>query len=851
MDSRRDFLKKAALLATAGGLAGGLPGPVQRAFAIDPVPGSTFYDAEHVVILMQENRSFDHMYGMLRGVRGFNDPRALTLPDGNPVWLQTNEAGETYAPFRLNIRNTKITWMGSLPHSWVNQAEARNDGRHDRWLPAKASDHRAYAQMPLTLGYYQGEDLPFYYALADAFTICDQNFCSSLTATEPNRLHLWTGTVRARASMEAWAYVRNEDMGYDRELDWMTFPDRLEQNGISWRIYQNEISLPSGLDGEADAWLSSFDDNPLEYFTRYHVRFSQAHRRWLAATEKSLAAELERLSGQPSASSEQIAGVRARLDEVRRDLAPWTDAAFAVLPAHEQNLHRRAFTTNEGDPDYRELTSLTYRDGNTERTMQIPKGDVLYQFRQDVNTGKLPAVSWIVAPERFSDHPSSPWYGAWYVSEALDILTRNPEVWKKTIFLLCYDENDGYFDHVPPFAPPPPDRSDRGKVSAGIDVSVEHVSAEQEAEIRRQEPDWKGRTGPIGLGFRVPLVIASPWSRGGYVCSQVFDHTSILQFLETFLNHKTGRPIRETNISAWRRTVCGDLTSAFRPYDGQTIAAPDPLHRGAVLASINEAQYRAVPNDFAKLSDREIEQICDNPQLSPRLPRQEDGTRPACPLPYELAADGSLSSDRQSFVIRFSAGRELFGERAAGAPFRVYAPGKMRVDGDSEHFENGRAWDYAVSAGDRVSDTWQLKDFEAEHYQLCVYGPNGFFREFRGGIHDPGLQVNLRSEGRGNSATGNAELQLVNHDPRRAFTLTVDDVSYGKAQRIVYLAPAGSMGDRATVVLDLTPSFGWYDLRVRVPGAQQFEQRYAGRIENGRESRSDPLMGSEGILQKA
>lgn len=180
----------------------------------------------------------------------------------------------------------------------------------------------------------------------------------------------------------------------------------------------------------------------------------------------------------------------------------------------------------------------------------------------------------------------------------------------------------------------------------------------------------------------MPLVIASPWSRGGYVCSQVFDHTSILQFLETFLNDKTNRPIRETNISAWRRTVCGDLTSAFRPFDGQTIAAPRPLQRGAVLAAINEAQYRAVPNDFAKLNAREIEQIRDDPRSSPRLPRQEDGTRPACPLPYELAADGSPGSDGQSFVIRFSAGRELFGERAAGAPFRVYAPGEPQRSAD-------------------------------------------------------------------------------------------------------------------------------------------------------------------------
>src|SRR5580658_8121993 len=106
MESRRDFLKKAAWLAAGSGLVGALPASIQKAFAIDPAPGSSYLDAEHVVILMQENRSFDHAYGTLRGVRGFNDPRALTLPNGNPVWLQSNAAGETYAPFRFDIKNS-------------------------------------------------------------------------------------------------------------------------------------------------------------------------------------------------------------------------------------------------------------------------------------------------------------------------------------------------------------------------------------------------------------------------------------------------------------------------------------------------------------------------------------------------------------------------------------------------------------------------------------------------------------------------------------------------------------------------------------------------------------------------
>ncbi len=184
MDSRREFIKKAALLSGAAGFAS-LPASVQRALAIDPAPGTTYQDAEHIVFLMQENRSFDHCYGALQGVRGFNDPRAIRLPNKNSVWLQTNAAGETYAPFRLDIKGTRVTWMGSLPHSWSNQVDARNDGKYDKWLDVKQSGHPEYKPMPLTMGYYSRQDIPFYYALADAFTVCDQHFCSSLTGTTP------------------------------------------------------------------------------------------------------------------------------------------------------------------------------------------------------------------------------------------------------------------------------------------------------------------------------------------------------------------------------------------------------------------------------------------------------------------------------------------------------------------------------------------------------------------------------------------------------------------------------------------------------------------------------------------
>lgn len=147
-DTRRDFLKKAALLTGAAGLSQLIPDSIQRALAIHPIEGSTWRDAEHIVILMQENRSFDHTLGTLRGVRGYNDPRAIELPNRNLVWLQSDAGGQTYAPFRLDIKNTKATWMSSLPHSWANQVNARNDGKYDQWLNVKRSGKAEYSCMP-------------------------------------------------------------------------------------------------------------------------------------------------------------------------------------------------------------------------------------------------------------------------------------------------------------------------------------------------------------------------------------------------------------------------------------------------------------------------------------------------------------------------------------------------------------------------------------------------------------------------------------------------------------------------------------------------------------------------------
>ncbi len=788
MDSRRDFIKKAALLSGALNLPNVIPMSIQKAMAINADPGSTFYDAEHIVFLMQENRSFDHMFGTLNGVRGFNDPRVKTLPNHNKAWLQNDDKGNTFAPFHIDINKTKITWQGGLPHSWNDQVAARNKGNYDKWVPVKSL---------MALGHYKRTDIPFYYAMADAFTICDHHFCSSLTGTTPNRLFFWTGTIRPEQNANSVPVVSNSQAeSHDNVyVDWQTFPALLEDHGVSWKVYQNELWTSGLPEGEIDDWLGNYGDNALEYVKQHQVKLSAYFRKNGDHTSR------------PALTATEVL------------------AKYNKLSQREKNLINKAFSTNIDDPDYLKLTPYTYtNEVGAKETINIPAGDIFKQFRTDVDSGKLPTVSWLVAPQRFSDHTSSPLYGTWYVSEAIDILTKNPEVWKKTIFILTYDENDGYFDHLPPFVPPKPGDATTGKVSEGITAWVDF--------------EYK-KNSPIGLGYRVPMLVASPWSKGGYVNSQVFDHTSSLMFLEDFLTKKTGKKIRSDNISPWRRAVCGDLTSIFRPYNGEKLHFPTSLKRDEVLNTIQQAKSKPAQVEPKALDKVEIDKINSyfpfNTKASSYSPVQEKGVRMACALPYQLYSDGSLNAGKTAFVLSFSSGKTAFGQKLTpiGAPFMVYTKSAYQKTA-------GKNWAYAVTAGDTITDIWRIEDFEGGVYDLTVNAPNGFYRHFKGTKSDPKLSFNFVDELSGiiKKQTGNAKLLFENKDQVTLKVIVKDDV-YGANSKTITIGPNGSK----TVSLNLQKSKGWYDFTIMIEGRSSFFRHYAGHIENGEDSITDPYMG--------
>ncbi len=833
--NRREFLKKASLFTGGIGLWGGFQEAIQKALAIHPERGSTFQDAEHVVFLMQENRSFDHAFGALQGVRGFNDPRIIKHPYGLPFWLQKDKKGNTFKPFHLDIKNTKATWMKDIPHSWENQVDARNNGCYDGWIEAKRPGRKEFSHVPMTMGYYTREDIPFYYALADSFTICDQHFCSSLTGTTTNRMFFWTG--KSKDNERNFSVVRNSEATYGKEVDWTTYPERLEAHGVSWKIYQNELSIPSGLEGEDASLLANFTDNNLEWFKQYHVRFSKSYFPQLKKEGELLMKEIieleKEMSAHPNNELElKLQDLRKKLDEVNKTIEEYDPSNFSKLPETEQNLHRKAFSINDGDADFHQTEWMEYeQDGESFKT-KIPKGDILHQFRKDVKNGELPTVSWLVAPQKFSDHPSAPWYGAWYLSEVMNILTENPEVWKKTIFILNYDENDGYFDHIPPFVPPNPSDQSEGVISSGLNAKDEYVTLNEELAKPGLKPE-NARQSPIGLGYRVPLIVASPWSRGGWVNSEVFDLTSSLMFLEKFLKIKTGKDIIETNISSWRRSICGDLTSVFRPYLGDEMEFPEKVNHKAFISMIHQSSFKDLPKNHTPLNPLELNDVTKNGIQSKVLPKQEAGLRNSNPIPYEVYIHGKVDPLTQKVQLDFLNGMEFFKDKTNGVPIQVYTPKPFKANGKTYPI---RVWNFAVEPGKSIAYNWNVENFENNIYQLDAYGPNGFFRSFKGSIQDPKINFQIQYDILKPSSP-KLILKFENFD-NKDVSVILQDEAYGREKLNIEVTAKS----KDQVILDCGKTFGWYDFSLRT--GDHFERKFAGRIETGQPSKTDPQMGS-------
>ena len=697
LKNRRDFLKTASVAGTMAAI----PGSIGRALAIAPkrVTG-TIKDVKHIVILMQENRSFDHYFGTLKGVRGFGDRHPIPLPDNRPVWWQSNGARDL-PPFHLDTERTNALKVPGTPHSFSDAQAAWNQGKFGLW-PKYKTDY--------SMGYYKRQDIPFQFALAEAFTICDAYHCSVTSGTDPNRIVFWSGSsfdpaIAAKGvncrdthsepnNLRCWIKGALPEPGYTyagNALEWATIPEVLEAAGVDWRIYQDP------------------NDN------------------WTGAMHGGLA----------------FKGFR------------------------------------DAKPD-----SALYQRGMSAFSLE--------QFAKDVKDGTLPSVTWILPPKERSEHPSAstPIEGAAFTAEVLDALTANPDLWSQTVFFQTFDENDGLFDHVPPPAPPSYNRDGTMAGKATLDLAGEYFD-DHEDKYTSRDDDVSGTTRPWGLGPRVPMYVVSPWSRGGWVNSEIFDHTSVGQFLEKRFG------VTIPGISPWHRAVCGDLTSCFdfsQSSDATFPDLPDVSAASAILAD-HLARPKALP---------------------PRAPQdmyQEAGIRRSRALPYILHVDAVATKD--ALTLTFT------NEGRAGAVFHVY----------DKHRLHQIPRRYTVEAGKSLNDQWAAND--QGRFDLIVLGPNGFVRGFTGDLAQAAAAPVLTAR---YDAAGKAMRLRLASDGSTPASVTLGKDAYGvQADRAVMVIGGSSTNERWPVA----KSEDWYDLTVAMAG---MDIHLAGRVETGRHGISDPLM---------
>jgi phospholipase C len=479
--SRRRFLGTGAALASAAALAGYLPENLLRAQAsAAPAKHFDLSQVKHLVFLMQENRSFDHYFGTYPGVRGFSDPKAIKLPNGRSVFQQPDPANPDgyLEPFHLDTINTGAAAVPSLSHAWQAQHASWNNGAMDGWLRA----HIAYdgpAKGPYTMGYMTREDVPFHWALAEAFTLMDNYHCAVLGPTDPNRLVWQSGNIDPQG------------LGGGPVLETQKPPPLTFESGAE-TLFNARIPFKCYAPGTF-VWFANLQSKsgiPIELFNSVNA----AGTLWGDGTPGGV--------GDPA------------------DPTPATNPNLA--------------------------------------------------FEEDCANGVLADVSWLGTNS--SEHPPNlPAGGAQFLAQTLDALAANEDLWNTTLFVVQYDENDGFFDHV---LPPTPDRA----------------RFPEEFVTKASAAGTPGGGLPVGAGFRVPCWIISPWSTGGKIFSEVSNHTSCLQLIEAVAaaGGLSGRgPVTFPNISRWRRQTFGDLTGALT---GTVHAAPsspefDSATRAANLAA--------------------------------------------------------------------------------------------------------------------------------------------------------------------------------------------------------------------------------------------------------------------------
>ena len=320
--SRRRFLQVTGLgaaAAAATGVSSGAASAAVKSSSARALPAGwsgSIADIKHVVILMQENRSFDHYFGTLRGVRGFNDKQILTYANGHTIFQQPDPA-RTDLGYLLPYNLTDQT-DGDLDHSWAGDHEARNGGLWNNWVAAKTEE---------TMGYFTRDEIPFQYAVADAFTICDGYHQGIMGPTSPNRMYFWTGTSSGWTSNPDDYKV---DFGPDAgTAEVTTYPELLQKAGVSWQVYTNDQVGDSG--DNPEYFLGDYGDNPLWFYQQYNTTNSTNGGTGVLATRGAVTPWKSEAGAPPMSKTHAAYVLSSFISDVKNNKLP--QVSWIVAPA--------------------------------------------------------------------------------------------------------------------------------------------------------------------------------------------------------------------------------------------------------------------------------------------------------------------------------------------------------------------------------------------------------------------------------------------------------------------------------------------------------------------------------------
>ncbi|MCU1527950.1 MAG: hypothetical protein JWP75_1713 [Frondihabitans sp.] len=695
--SRRGMLKAMGLMggvAVVGGgvgaVLGGGDAAGSRAEAATLPAGfkGDITDIKRVVVLVQENRSFDHYYGALPGVRGFSDKQAVKFQDGTNVFSQPNGA----TPVTPTHVTTVAGSTTGLDHSYQTGTAAWNQGRYNNWAVSKGA---------ATMNYLTGGEIPWQWSLANAYTICDNWHCSVMGPTTPNRLYHFTGTSEG---------VTDNGGESDGLRAWQTYPEALQKAGVSWRIFVDNTDNGSG-------WVGDYTDSPIRGFATFTT------------------------SGSTPTDAANLA-----------DTTKTAPGTGLVWRANSFPYAATGAPNNDSDENLGDVL-----------------GDFISACAPDAEF-PLPQVSWIVAPYGWCEHPSAnPEHGAHFSDKVIATLQANDELWKSTLLIMTFDENDGYFDHVlPPYA------------EAG--TTNEYTTGDAITST--------GGT-PIGYGARVPGILVSPWTRGGYVASETFDHTSIIQFLETWTG-AIGTPAKSTTITDWRRAISGDLTSAM-DFANPVVDIPTLPDTEALV-------------QIARAGGTISTQLTADDQWDSDVTMKH--------RPVSFHPHGTFVEDRDTGTV--TSHLTLVGGATGKAVSLQVLPDKYLPFTNTPH---------TVSAAHSADYAWDASQFDGA-YAFSVYGPDGFVRSHAGSVLPAGqnnsgvprIDVDLVA-----GATPTVSIVLHNDGLQQVhYILTAHD--YDGGTKTVWVAP----GKTSTVTWPT--SEGYYDVVITADTGTGWEHRYAGRV---------------------